>query len=86
MLIQFKEYYCGLLKYIFFAQSLQAMKSFSVSDWKKEIKINFKGEEGIDCGGLNREWMFLLCNEIFSPQDEAGLFRRFKDDPQALVR
>jgi E3 ubiquitin-protein ligase HUWE1 len=29
--------------------------------------ITFRGEEGIDAGGLTREWFELLCREMFNP-------------------
>lgn len=36
-------------------------------DVKKGIKITFTGEEGIDAGGLRKEWFLLLIREVFSP-------------------
>lgn len=36
-------------------------------DIKKGLKINFKGEEGIDAGGLRKEWFLLLVREVFNP-------------------
>ena len=40
---------------------------------------------GLDWGGLRREWFELICRELFDP-NASGLFCRFKEDPQALVR
>jgi E3 ubiquitin-protein ligase HECTD2 len=34
---------------------------------KKGLKIVFKGEEGIDAGGLRKEWFLLLVREVFNP-------------------
>ncbi|KPI43404.1 putative E3 ubiquitin-protein ligase mug30 [Cyphellophora attinorum] len=42
------------------------------SDIKKGLKIDFVGEEGIDAGGLRKEWFLLLVREIFDPNH--GLF------------
>jgi E3 ubiquitin-protein ligase HECTD2 len=39
---------------------------------KKGLRIEFKGEEGIDVGGLRKEWFLLLVRDIFNP--EYGLF------------
>ena len=39
---------------------------------KKGLKIDFVGEEGIDAGGLRKEWFLLLVREIFDPHH--GLF------------
>lgn len=41
-------------------------------DIKKAIRIAFKGEEGIDAGGLRKEWFLLLVREVFNP--DHGLF------------
>ena len=39
---------------------------------KKGLRIHFLGEEGIDSGGLRKEWFLLLVREVFDP--EHGLF------------
>ena len=36
-------------------------------DVKKELRIEFMGEEGVDAGGLRKEWFLLLCRELFDP-------------------
>jgi E3 ubiquitin-protein ligase HECTD2 len=41
-------------------------------DIKKGLKIDFVGEEGVDAGGLRKEWFLLLTREIFDP--DHGLF------------
>ncbi|GAA5938505.1 hypothetical protein JCM10213_006945 [Rhodosporidiobolus nylandii] len=35
---------------------------------KKTLRIAFEGEEGIDAGGLRKEWFLLLCRQLFDPQ------------------
>ncbi|EGR34353.1 E3 ubiquitin-protein ligase, HECT-domain, putative [Ichthyophthirius multifiliis] len=39
----------------------------------KQIKIQFKEEDGIDYGGLTKEWLALLGKEVFNP--DYGLFQ-----------
>lgn len=39
---------------------------------KKGLRIEFIGEEGIDAGGLRKEWFLLLVREVFDPHH--GLF------------
>ncbi|KAJ5085990.1 hypothetical protein N7532_010761, partial [Penicillium argentinense] len=39
---------------------------------KKGLRIEFLGEEGIDAGGLRKEWFLLLVREVFDPHH--GLF------------
>ncbi|KAI1159546.1 hypothetical protein F5B18DRAFT_636595 [Nemania serpens] len=39
---------------------------------KKALRIEFQGEEGVDGGGLRKEWFLLLVREVFNP--DHGLF------------
>ncbi|GAM23493.1 hypothetical protein SAMD00019534_066680 [Acytostelium subglobosum LB1] len=41
-------------------------------DMKKELKIKFKGEEGIDQGGVQKEFFQIVVRKIFDP--EFGMF------------
>ncbi|KFA50289.1 hypothetical protein S40293_03352 [Stachybotrys chartarum IBT 40293] len=41
-------------------------------DVKKRLRIEFRGEEGIDAGGLRKEWFLLLVREVFNP--DHGMF------------
>lgn len=36
-------------------------------DIKKGLRIEFQGEEGVDGGGLRKEWFLLLVREVFNP-------------------
>lgn len=55
----------------------QVMKRKSV-ELHKRLLIKFKGEEGIDYGGIAREWLFLLSREMFNPC--FGLFAYTSDN------
>ncbi|CAO3673596.1 unnamed protein product [Umbelopsis vinacea] len=37
------------------------------ADLKKRLMIKFDGEDGLDYGGLSREYFFLLSHEMFNP-------------------
>ncbi|XP_055594596.1 apoptosis-resistant E3 ubiquitin protein ligase 1 isoform X2 [Uranotaenia lowii] len=63
--------------------SMKATKHFSVSDWCGNFEVTFQGEQGIDWGGLRREWFELICSALFDPR--GGLFCTFHDKRQALV-
>ncbi|KAI9820632.1 MAG: putative E3 ubiquitin-protein ligase [Pycnora praestabilis] len=39
---------------------------------KKGIRIEFLGEEGVDAGGLRKEWFLLLVRDVFDPNH--GMF------------
>ncbi|KAI1324123.1 HECT-domain-containing protein [Xylariaceae sp. FL0255] len=41
-------------------------------DIKKALRIQFQDEEGVDGGGLRKEWFLLLVREVFNP--DHGLF------------
>ncbi|RWS11873.1 apoptosis-resistant E3 ubiquitin protein ligase 1-like protein [Dinothrombium tinctorium] len=64
--------------------SLKATKGFSVADWCKNFEISFVDEEGVDWGGVRKEWFEILCNHLFDPK-YSELFYRFKNDKQGLV-
>ncbi|XP_031569260.1 apoptosis-resistant E3 ubiquitin protein ligase 1-like [Actinia tenebrosa] len=64
--------------------SYAACKSLYFSDWLRLFSIRFQGEEGLDWGGVRREWIDLLSGILFG--HEHKLFTRFKEeDAQALV-
>ncbi|KAJ6260179.1 hypothetical protein Dda_4402 [Drechslerella dactyloides] len=44
----------------------------AAGDIKKGLKIEFEGEDGIDIGGLRKEWFLLLIRDIFDPRH--GMF------------
>jgi hypothetical protein len=47
--------------------SYQSTKWFYDSHWIHLFEIEFEGEQGIDQGGLRREWFEVLCRELFKP-------------------
>ena len=77
-------HFCNICS-ISIPQTLQKTKSFSSTDWWRKFDIHFVGEYGIDGGGLTREWMNQVLNELF--HSKGALFRKFNDqDSQGLVR
>ncbi len=42
-------------------------------DMRKRLMVKFKGEEGLDYGGVAREWLYLLSHEMLNPY--YGLFQ-----------
>ncbi|XP_074038051.1 apoptosis-resistant E3 ubiquitin protein ligase 1 isoform X1 [Leptinotarsa decemlineata] len=63
--------------------SMKATKNFSVSDWCRNFEVTFQGEQGIDWGGLRREWFELICAQLFDAKH--GLFTSFHEGQQSLV-
>ncbi|XP_063710986.1 apoptosis-resistant E3 ubiquitin protein ligase 1-like isoform X2 [Symsagittifera roscoffensis] len=60
-----------------------SMSALSRKDyWSKLLVITFQGEQGQDCGGVRREWLSVLCAELFGHQ--MGLFGKLcPDDPNS---
>ncbi|XP_028158888.1 apoptosis-resistant E3 ubiquitin protein ligase 1 isoform X2 [Ostrinia furnacalis] len=65
------------------ASSLKATKHFTRADWCKSFDVTFQGEQGVDWGGVRREWFSLLCGQLFDAK--LGLFVSFHDAPGGLV-
>ena len=40
---------------------------------QKNLLIKFRGEDGLDYGGIAREWLYLLSHDMLSPY--YGLFQ-----------
>lgn len=50
-----------------FMDSFHQLKVRSPSEMHGKLRIQFVGEEGLDAGGLTREWYGLLSREMFNP-------------------
>lgn len=47
--------------------SYQILNDKSYDEWLYDIEVKFKGESGIDMGGLTKEWFTLIVKDIFNP-------------------
>ena len=50
-----------------FEDSYAQLERYAVQDWKNKLHVKFYGEEGLDAGGLSREWFLLLSREDLQP-------------------
>ncbi|KAM4622505.1 E3 ubiquitin-protein ligase Itchy homolog [Discoglossus pictus] len=50
-----------------FEDSFQQIMSFNPQDLRRRLWIIIPGEEGLDYGGVAREWFFLLSHEVLNP-------------------
>ncbi|GEQ68722.1 hypothetical protein JCM33374_g2390 [Metschnikowia sp. JCM 33374] len=50
-----------------FEDSYQEIMRQTPDDLKKRLMIKFDGEEGLDYGGVSREFFFLLSHDMFNP-------------------
>ncbi|KIJ62633.1 hypothetical protein HYDPIDRAFT_176429 [Hydnomerulius pinastri MD-312] len=62
--------------------SFAAAMKMRGDDMKKRLVIRFEGEDGLDYGGVSREWFFLISHEIFDPS--YGLFQYSAHDNYTL--
>lgn len=61
-----------------FEESFKVISPLHPRDLKKRLLVKFRGEEGLDYGGVAREWFYLLSREILNPIH--GLFQYTSDD------
>lgn len=50
-----------------FDDSYQQLRSHSAAEMRGRLHVQFNGEEGIDAGGVTREWYVILARQIFDP-------------------
>ena len=55
------------------ADSFDQLGNASVDTWKRSFRINYINEQGIDAGGLRRDWFTKLAKELFDPK--SGFFK-----------
>ena len=61
----------------------QSLEQFKHINLFKELKINFKGEESHDAGGLIREWLTVLFKSLLDPNN--NLFERGDTDEVSYI-
>lgn len=50
-----------------FVDSYNQLRSHTADEMRGRLHIQFNGEEGIDAGGVTREWYIILARQIFDP-------------------
>ncbi|KAH9419620.1 E3 ubiquitin-protein ligase smurf2 [Dermatophagoides pteronyssinus] len=65
-----------------FEDSYRFILKLRPKDLRKRLMIKFKDEEGLDYGGIAREWLYLLSHEMLNPY--YGLFQYTRDDIYTL--
>jgi E3 ubiquitin-protein ligase HUWE1 len=50
-----------------FEDSFHQLRSRTAEEMKGRLYVNFQNEDGVDAGGLTREWYLVLSREIFNP-------------------
>lgn len=65
-----------------FEETYRQVMRMRVKDLKKKLLVRFRGEEGLDYGGIAREWLYLLSHEMLNPY--YGLFQYSREDVYTL--
>lgn len=65
-----------------FEESYRLIMKMRPKDMRKRLMVKFRGEEGLDYGGIAREWLYLLSHEMLNPQ--YGLFQYSREDNYTL--
>ena len=65
-----------------FEESYRCIMKMRARDLKKKLHIKFRNEDGLDYGGIAREWLYLLSHEMLNPY--YGLFQYSRDDVYTL--
>ncbi|KAK7575962.1 hypothetical protein V9T40_012248 [Parthenolecanium corni] len=65
-----------------FEESYRIIMKMRAKDLRKRLMVKFRGEEGLDYGGIAREWLCLLSREMLNPQ--YGLFQYSREDNYTL--
>lgn len=65
-----------------FEESYRAVMKMRPKDLRKRLMVKFRSEEGLDYGGVAREWLYLLSHEMLNPQ--YGLFQYSREDNYTL--
>jgi E3 ubiquitin-protein ligase NEDD4 len=50
-----------------FEDAFSEIMKYPEGELKKRLMITFRGEEGVDFGGVSREFFFLLSHAVFDP-------------------
>ncbi|XP_064604083.1 E3 ubiquitin-protein ligase SMURF2-like isoform X2 [Liolophura sinensis] len=65
-----------------FEESYRQIMKMRPKDLRKRLMVKFRAEEGLDYGGVAREWLYLLSHEMLNPY--YGLFQYSRDDIYTL--
>ncbi|KAL0841369.1 hypothetical protein ABMA28_015068 [Loxostege sticticalis] len=65
-------------------ESYRLVMKLRGKELRKRLLVKFRGEEGLDYGGVAREWLHLLGRELFNPQYGLFQYANAGDDRYAL--
>lgn len=72
-----KSFHFDVSHYKFFRLQLETITMNSPQDLKKQLFVEFEGEQGVDEGGVSKEFFQLIVEELFNP-DFGWCFNRLR--------
>lgn len=57
--------------------TIRELAVYSPNDFKKPLRVKFRGEEAEDAGGVRREFLMLLLKDILDPK--FGMFKEYEE-------
>lgn len=81
--------YCSLSGYgstMLFVLQLEIFCQHTPQDFKKQLMVEFEGEQGMDEGGISKEFFQLIVEEIFNP--DYGRYTHFEqvEPPSSMIK
>lgn len=61
-------------KFLILCLQLEIVSRDNANDLKKQLIVEFEGEQGVDEGGVSKEFFQLIVEQIFNP-DYGTIFR-----------
>ncbi|KAK8844404.1 hypothetical protein M9Y10_024262 [Tritrichomonas musculus] len=58
--------------------SFDKLQKLKTNDLMRKFSVKFEGEDGVDAGGLTKEWFTLIIQELFNPN--YNLFKQMKSN------
>ena len=50
------------------SDSMSVVKCMTYEEMRLKMKVSYEGEEGVDAGGLTKDWYMEISKELFQPQ------------------
>ncbi|CAB4055444.1 SMURF [Lepeophtheirus salmonis] len=72
----------GVSRQEVFEDSYRQIVKMRYKVMRKKLRVKFRNEEGLDYGGVAREWLYLLSHEMLNPY--YGLFQYSSEDVYTL--
>ena len=77
-------YYLSVARDSVVDKMIEKSRELSKSQWYQKWHVDFKGEDGLDYGGVSRELFGVLSRQLFAPNGENQYFVHFEGNANPL--